>query len=261
MRVVFKLDHDSIRKLAEEAETKVRDRRSRGWSLVVLPVLGLAPAALQKKWQSEWGFAASRATSVSAFLEMLVGAAGTVQVMATLLGNAYFIPPILAIAGPFLFLTGAARLAMVFGDGEPVGSPLGLPFLPWMPRVQLPAEPEPSPLRVSERGDSAPSFLRTMLISAAVTLGPASDQLRWARELGISAIWLTVAGAGAEIVGGIVNLQSDLGTAPAWLVFFDLFLTGEGLLRFGSAVIGRPMGSVFGWVLRPLYRHHLPPAP
>ena len=33
---------------------------------------------------------------------------------------------------------------------------------------------------------------------------------------------------------------------------------GEGLSRLGSAFIGRPMGSVFGWLLRPLYRRHLP---
>ena len=50
-----------------------------------------------------------------------------------------------------------------------------------------------------------------MLVSAAVTLGPASDQLRWAKELGVRAIWLTLAGAGAELVGGIANFQSDLG--------------------------------------------------
>jgi hypothetical protein len=67
-------------------------------------------------------------------------------------------------------------------------------------------------------------------------------------------------GAGAELVGGIVNLQSDLGSTHQLLILLDLFLVGEGLLRLGSAFLGRPMGSVFGWILRPLYRRHLPPA-
>ena len=98
-----------------------------------------------------------------------------------------------------------------------------------------------------------------MLMTAALTLGPASDQKRWAAELGIHALWLTVMGSVAELVGGIANLEEDLGMAQSWLVVFDLFLVGEGLLRLGSVLMGRPMGSVFGWALRPLYRRHLPP--
>jgi hypothetical protein len=258
MRDVFTLDRETVQIVAAGAEAEARNRRSRWWSLAVLPVLGLAPAALQKKWENEWGFAAGRATSVSAILEMLVGAAGTVQMAAAAFGGEFFIPPILAAPGPLLFLSGAARLAMVFGDGEPVGSPLGLPFAPWAPMTRSEAEPGRPSAIIVEREDGSPAFLRTMLISAAITLGPSSDQLRWARELGVSAIWFTLAGSGAELLGGIVNLQSDLGTAPAWLTGFDFLLIGEGLLRLGSAILGRPMGSVFGWILRPLYRKYLP---
>jgi hypothetical protein len=121
--------------------------------------------------------------------------------------------------------------------------------------------PPPSLPPPSLAADSVPpSFLRTMLITAAVTLGPASDQLRWSAELRIRAVWLTVLGAGAELVGGISNLQHDLGSAQSLVLLLDVFLVGEGILRLGSAFLGRPMGSVFGWILRPLYRRHLPPA-
>jgi hypothetical protein len=260
MRGVFTLDRDSIQDVAEKVEAEAHNRRSRGWSLILLPVLGLAPNSLQKKWENEWGYAAARATFVSAIFEMLAGTAGTVQMAAAAFGGAFFMPPALAIPGPILFLSGAARLAMVFGDGEPVGSPLGLPFLLLVPRSARDSQPISPPARSSDGEDLRPSFLRTMLVSAAVTLGPASDQLRWAQELGVHAIWLTIAGAGAELVGGIANLRSDLGAAPLWLVVLDLFLTGEGLLRLGSASVGRPMGSVFGWALRPLYSKYLPPA-
>jgi hypothetical protein len=122
--------------------------------------------------------------------------------------------------------------------------------------------PPPSSSLPSPAADpDAPSFLRTMLVTAAVTLGPASDQERWSAELGVRAVWLTVLGAGSELVGGIANLQRDLGSTHQLLILLDLFLVGEGLLRLGSAFIGRPMGSVFGWILRPLYRRWLPSKP
>jgi len=65
-------------------------------------------------------------------------------------------------------------------------------------------------------------------------------------------------GAGAELVGGLVNLRTDIASGGPML---DFFLVGEGLLRLGSVATGRPMGSVFGWILRPLYRRSLPPNP
>jgi hypothetical protein len=67
--------------------------------------------------------------------------------------------------------------------------------------------------------------------------------------------------AGAELVGGITNLGDDLGSGGVFLILLDFFLVGEGLLRLGSVVTGRPMGSVFGWALRPLYRRYLPSSP
>lgn len=333
MRNVFRLDAESVQEEADKASTEKRIQRSRRWTLLVLPMLGFAPAALQKKWANEWGFASVGATMASSGLEMMFGAAGTVQMIAAAFGTEFFMPWVLAFPGPLLFLSGSVRLAMVFGDGEPVGSPLGAVFLPWVPKARLQdgaSTPDlrsfeesegalvlVSPIlrrdwdrdgflqyrdqhfrldrveqegrswvyrfvRVSQRGsedralrlkppiaaapedrqvEKRPSFLRTMLMSAAMTLAPASDQRRWAKELGTRAIWFTILGGLAELIGGFVNLQSDLGTQPSLLALLDFYLVGEGLLRLGSALAGRPMGSIFGWVLRPLYRRHLPPPP
>lgn len=330
MRNVFKLDRDSIQGVADSAELEARGRLARGWTLAVLPVLGLAPAALQKKWSNEWGFAAGRATMVSAILEMLAGGAGTVQLAAAAFGADFFMPPALAVPGPLLFISGCGRLVMVFGDGEPVGSILGAPFLLLVRKSGAQAEQSVPALRLLDEakgvlvlvspvlrrdwdrdgilryrgqrfrfdgvgqegrswvyrfiradGHSAdepalrlrpprptapvkpaieepPSFLRTMLMTAAVTLGPASDQVIWAKELGINPRWLTVMGGAAELVGGVANLMNDLGSAHPWLALLDFFLVGEGLLRLGSALTGRPMGSTFGWIIRPLYRRWLP---
>jgi hypothetical protein len=333
MRGVFKLESEAVQEIADHAAAEAHGVRTRTSTVVLLPLLGLAPARLQKRWADRWGLNTERATQVSAICELLIGSVGIIQVAASAFGGETFVPTWLAYLGVVLFASGCVRLALVAADGEPVGSVLGLVLLPWAPKP-VPAPPQIAPIVKSsdaisgelvlespihrrdwdrdgvlpfrgasyrldrtenqgrswiycfirvdadEEGDrvlrlapppsshmppppadsAAPSFLRTMLVSAAVTLGPASDQLRWAAELGIRAVWLTVVGAGAEMVGGISNLHHDLGSTQFFLVPLDFFLVGEGLLRLGSALMGRPMGSVFGWILRPFYRRHLPPA-
>ncbi|MDH3814691.1 MAG: hypothetical protein OEV48_09400 [Acidobacteriota bacterium] len=333
MRVVFTLTRESIREIADQAASETRGARTRKSTVLLLPLLGLAPSELQKRWADGWGLNAERATQISAVSESLVGSLGIIQVAASAFGGETFMPIWLAYLGVFLFASGFARLALVAADGEPVGSVLGLALLP-LTSKRIPATPEnapsvrlfdpvaealvlespvhrrdwdrdgvlpfrgsifrldraehqgrtwayffvrvdpgdgedralrlappPTPRPPPPAADSAPSsFLRTMLVSAAVTLGSASDQKRWAAELGVRAVLLTVVGAGAELVGGIANLQRDFGSAHQLLALLDFFLVGEGLLRLGSAFIGRPMGSVFGWILRPFYRSSLPPA-
>ncbi|MEJ2581651.1 MAG: hypothetical protein P8127_08445, partial [Acidobacteriota bacterium] len=157
---------------------------------------------------------------------------GIVQIILEAIGGGMFMPLILALPGPILLISGMVRFASAAGGGEPIGSFLGVPFRCMDRRVAGNAE-ERSPSTV--QGQAPPSFVRTMLVTAAVTLGPASDQLRVAEELGVRAFWLTVAGAGAELVGGVSNLQDDLGSAPAFLLLLDYFLVGEGLLRLTSA--------------------------
>jgi hypothetical protein len=333
MRGVFKLEREAVRVIADQAAAEARGVRTRKSTVLLLPLLGLAPAGLQKHWADKWGLNAERATQISAICEMLVGSVGIIQVAASAFGGDTLLPTWLACFGVVLFASGFVRLALVAADGEPVGSVLGLALLPLTPKT-IPVAPETSPsvrsfaenaetlvlespvhrrdwdrdgilpfrggifrleraehegrtwvyffarvdldegnkrvLRLAPPPSSSPpsaavgsvppSFLRTMLVSAAVTLGPASDQLRWSAELGIRALWLTVMGAGAELVGGISNLQHDAPTAQPYLVLLDCFLIGEGLLRLDSSFFGRPMGSVFGWVLRPLYRPYLPPS-
>lgn len=331
MRGVFTLDRESVAEIADRAAAESRDARTRRSTVLLLPLLGLAPAGLQKRWADDWGLNAERATQISAVCELLVGSLGIIQVAASAFGGENFIPTWLAFPGVFLFASGFVRLALVAADGEPVGSVLGLVWLPMKPK-STPTTPDTKPavrsfdqdvgrlVLVSPihrrdwdregllpfRGDyfrleavemegrtwiylfsrenhgdgadrvirlvppsqqslsspavdpDAPSFPRTMLVTAAVTLGPASDQERWSTGLGVRAVWLTVLGAVAEFVGGIANLQRDFGSPHQVLILLDIFLVGEGLLRLGSAFIGRPMGSVFGWILRPLYRRWLP---
>jgi hypothetical protein len=331
MRGVFKLEINAVGEIANEASIEARGRRTRKSTGLLLPILGLAPARLQKKWADDWGLNTERATQVSAICEIVFGAVGIIQVAARAFGGEVLMPAWLAYLGVVLFASGCVRLALVAADGEPVGAVLGLALLPWTPKPKpiapetasavrsidaeagtlvlespihrrdwnrdgvlpyrgevfcldrtesegrswvyyfarvdgeagnarvLRLAPPSSPRSPSPAAGSAPpSLLRTMLVTAAVTLGPASDQQRWSTEVGVRAVWLTMMGAGAELLGGISNLGNDLGFTHQLLVILDFYLVAEGLLRLVSASIGRPMGSIFGWILRPLYQQHLP---
>jgi hypothetical protein len=105
---------------------------------------------------------------------------------------------------------------------------------------------------------AAPSLVATTLVTAAVTLGPRRDQEAWGAYLNVRPVWFTIVGAGAELVGGVSNLARDLEAGLPVLVLFDGFLVAEGLVRLGAAILGRPMASLLGWIVRPLYRRLLP---
>ena len=336
MRGVVRLDAEMVSVLEERADTQRRRQRMRMWTMPLLPLLGLAPARLQKHWAEKWNFPAESATWLSTFAEILVGSLGLIQALALAFGGGWFLPAWLhwaAVVGPLLVVEGMVRLALVAADSEPVGSALGLPLGLLAPRKEPYRETTAPELRRLDESDGIlelvspifrkdwdgggilryrgrvyrldrigqegrfwvyrfkrcpdaeptgtimhllpppgktyvpphmelepPSFLRTMLTTAAVTLGPRSDQELWGAHLGVRPIWLTMMGAAAELVGGLVNLRSDLASTGLLVLVLDFFLVGEGLLRLGSVATGRPMGSVFGWILRPLYRRSLPPA-
>ena len=323
MRGVFRLDAGTVREIAERAAAEERGR-------LADTRVALAPARLQKKWADDWGFAAARATRVSAGCELLLGAFGVIQAATRGFGGEPILPSWLASLGFVLFGSGLARLALIAADGAPVGSPLGVPLLLVAPKPEPSVVDTTPELRsfdesggglvlassvhrrdwdrdgrlryrdglyrlerteqegrtwvyhfVPDRdarehapqmklrlqptatgGDATehpvpPSILRSTLVTAGVAMGPAPDQEAWASELGIRAVWLTALGAGAELIGGLANLRKDLGPDASLILLLDLFLVGEGLLRIGSVFAGRPMGSLIGWIVRPLYRRWL----
>lgn len=333
MRDVVRLDVETVGAAAARAVADRRGERYRRGMLPLLPILGLAPAKMQKRWESEWLFPAESATWASTVAELLGGAFGVVQAVALLFDGGWFLPAplrFMAVVGPLMCAEAIVRLVLVSGDQEPVGSLFGLPFkLLEKPVTRTGPATDPevrffddasgvlelvSPVNridwgrdgllpyrdrwyVLERADREgrlwtyrfthhrdgrecervfslrppaaaefaaprhasppPSILRTSLVTAAVTLGPRADQERWAAHLGVNARWLTLAGAAAEFVGGLTNLVRDATTAGTILVVLDVFLILEGSLRLLSTLGGRPMGSVFGWLLRPLYRSSL----
>ncbi len=333
MRHVVSLDTAYVASTAERSASDRRGNRNRTGTILLLPFLGLAPARVQERWQSEWLFPAERATWVSSVLELLGGAFGLVQALALAFGSEWFLPgPLrfMAVVGPLMIAEGIVRLVLVATREEPIGSLVGLPLAlfekpakktlpPTEPEVRLFDEEEGvlelvSPInrvdwghegllpyrdrwfaldRADREGRNwtyrfvlrekdarehpvlhlrspaarkfvaprdaapAPSILRTTLVTAAITLGPRADQERWAKTLGTNPRWLTIAGAVAELIGGLSNLGEHAAAGSVFFIVLDVFLVLEGSWRLLSALGGRPCGSVFGWLLRPLYRSSL----
>ena len=328
MRDVVALDSGLVEATAERSRADRRGEHNRLGTMLLLPFLGLAPARVQERWQSEWLFPAELATWVSVGLELLGGGFGLLQALALAFGEEWFLPSplrFLSVVGPLMVMEAIVRLVLVSARDEPAGSVIGLPLLLFErpvpaaaamtePRVRffdeetgvlelvsptnrvdwdregaLPyrnrwfvldransegrnwtyrfvlCDDEPSGrpvlrLRTPQASkfvaprelSKPPSILRTTLVTAAVTLGPAADQESWARHLGVSPRWLTLAGAVAEVIGGITNLGADATEGGVVFVILDLYLIIEGSVRILAVLGGRPMGSVFGWVLRPL---------
>ncbi len=128
IRGSFDLSHPALAALAAlhrtDRERAGRSRRLR-W---LLPVAGLAPAAVQQRWAREIGFPVGRAMVASSLLEILPGGIGVVQ-LATLQLDGWFLPPLLrwlAFLGPLLLGEGLLRLGAYLATGQPVGSLLGL---------------------------------------------------------------------------------------------------------------------------------------
>jgi hypothetical protein len=148
MRTVVRLDAETVTDLAEEAAADRRARDRRRAALPLLPLLGLAPGVMQERWHREWGYPSTRATQLSAVIEIAAGSAGALQVMVLGFGGEPFLPaPLvqLAFAGPILWIEGLLRLYHVSAHDEARGSFLGLPALLFEPRRPPPAGPANTP--------------------------------------------------------------------------------------------------------------------
>jgi hypothetical protein len=293
----------------------------------MVPLMGLAPAPLQRRWEREVGFPAVLATAITAAAEVGVGAVGLVQALAAGIGGAVFLPPSLmwlTVVGPVLMAVGLVRLVSALAHSEPLGSPLGVFWLLVSGREEGVAEDHVKPkvhrreddggLQVKSpihradwtidgvlghRGDHfvlsgctregegwvyhfepaeagelrptlkmrpprspqlaapdrPPKILRSTVTTVVACLAPADAQRIWADRLGVRAVWLTLIGGAAEILGGLHNLKSYGGDHSAVTLMLNVLFVCDGSIRLALlALYQGPVGSVFGIVLRPLIR-------
>lgn len=104
------------------------------------------------------------------------------------------------------------------------------------------------------RGDDRGMGVVGVAVTTALAcMAPGDQQVRWAAAVGASPALLTVLGAGAEVVGAMVNFQTGRAVGSFAELAFNLFLVGEGLFRWaGLLLTGRPVGSIIGAAIRPL---------
>ena len=162
MRRTVKLDPSAVASLAAAAARERRETHRRAWLLPVLPLLGLAPARLQRRWRDEWGFPAVLATWVSALIELVLWAMMLAQTALCMSGAVRFVPvswPVSALLA-FLLLEGYLRLRLVNADSEPVGSVFTLWLVPFLSAE--PPPPAPSAAPVVDRADEAAGELEVV---------------------------------------------------------------------------------------------------
>jgi hypothetical protein len=90
-------------------------------------------------------------------------------------------------------------------------------------------------------------------------LASSEAQRAWADRIGVRAVWLTLLGGAAELVGGLHNLTAGGGDLGALGLLLNLLLLGDGLVRLALLTMSqKPVGSVFGILLRPLIERLIP---
>lgn len=101
-----------------------------------------------------------------------------------------------------------------------------------------------------------PGALRTTLVTALACLAPRDLQEAWARTIDAPAVLLTVLGAGAELLGGLVNIGAVADSGGPISILLNSFFMVEGAARLGILITsGRPAGSLLGLALRPALQH------
>jgi hypothetical protein len=163
-------------------------------------------------------------------------------------------PGVLPFRGKLFVMTSTGRLgeSWLYGfegvdEGEDRPGPRHR-LLPARPRADAPPR------------EASLGFFRVVLLTAATTLAPRRFQERWADQLNLRPVWLTIFGASAELLGGFTNLRAGASSGSI-LVILDLFFVVEAVIRFASVIVsGRPMGSLLGLPLTPILERFLPAA-
>ncbi len=254
MRDVHRLDAAAVAAAVASAAADRGHRRRRLAAAPIAPLLGFLPGDIQERWRLEWGFPAGVAVAVSSVLELMAGGFGLLQGLLVAFGGEWLLPPWLrwlAVVGPLLLVEGLVRLNRLVFSGEASGTLLLAPIGNTRRRAAR---------RRAERAVAPPkpgirpwqSVLASTLRTAYASLARREFQERWAEQLEIRAGWLTVLGAGTELIGGTVNLARHGGEGTP-LVWLDWFFVVEGVVRLLLlAATGRPVGSLLAVPLEPL---------
>lgn len=269
IRRMERYDVDSEAARGTESDDR-RDRvRRRRLSILLAPLAGLLPGAVQKDMESEFGAPALAMTISSALPLAVVGFLGLFRnLIGGLGGGSGLFPGWLAPPFPlalYLFGESALRLGSAVAMGEPMGSlPVVIAHAAWKEARAAKPRPEPEGSRTEEPLADSERSLRdrySMLEPLLALLSPAEQRLL-ERRFGFEPIrWGKVTMAVLSLVGGanalvaLMNFGAATGRGidVAWLLVGGL-LCVEQLRRRRQLAMSEPAGSILGILVRPLAR-------
>ncbi|HWZ85965.1 MAG TPA: hypothetical protein VN032_07190 [Thermoanaerobaculia bacterium] len=267
--------YDAASEEAREGERRDRrhDAAKGGLSILLAPLSGLLPAAIQKKMERDFGTPAVLTTVASAAPLFLVGMLGLVRFLMRMAGASLAVPGWLApaaVVAAYLFGESALRLASAIGAGEPMGSlPVVLGAAAWQalraPRGAPPAEPGPEmPPADEEHARDRELF---HMLEPVLALLASNDQELLAARFGFDALRWGRRTAAVLLAAAVLNTAYSLAAFahPGGIVVETLWalpallLAVEQVRRLRSLKAGRPAGSVLGRLVRPLAKPLLGP--
>ena len=263
------------RRAAEHRDDRRREDRF-ALAVVLSPLLGHLPSALQQKIEDETAFPATRLTLVSAIPLALFGFFCLMSMLVNAAGAGAFVPPWLAIIGVVLLFESGARIGVAVGQGRPVGSFAGelvTAVARAVHRLARSAAGRPAERERSFWEVDAPdpgTALRDLYWTREPLLALLSedeqallaerygfDRRRWGRT---TAIFLLVACTPLAFayVGGFLMVP-DPSDVPGAVVSSGI--VGEQLLRLWKLRRAPSAPSVLRLIVRPFCRGLLEPAP
>jgi hypothetical protein len=262
--------------LREDLRRRVRRRRL---SILLSPLLGHLPGAVQDRMESEFGAPSVAMTVVSALPLFALGIVSFLFTLAAGFGAGYSavgvsglesasksIPRLLPLPlSAYLVIESGIRLGIAFLQARPVGSlPGTLLYEVWRIAFGL-----PPPSGASFRGRRATSQQalqdRFRMLEAVLSLLSAEEQESLERRFGMEALrWgkitslLLLAVGGLNVIASAAKLLAGIGGFGdfLWLVA-GAAVSFEQIARLREISRGRPAGSVLGAFVRPLARELL----
>ena len=275
-------DRHAIRRIeaydaaSEAARSGERNRRAssirrRRLALLLAPLLGHLPGAMQKQMELDFGAPAIAMTILSALPLLVIGVLGSLSHIAGTFGAPPLFPwaPSLPVS-VFLTFESAVRIGSAWLQDQPMGSVAGALLVRIAGAFRGKAKPGPAPLPATEtRQLGAAGQDRFRVLEPLLSLLRRDEQellerrygfehRRWGR---VSAAVLFLVGA-ANVAASLAALAGGVaGTTDLVSLTAGLALCVEQALRWKEIARGRPRGSVLGALVRPFARSLLAAPP
>ena len=280
IRAIQTYDAASPERRSSERAGYRKSVAKRRLAILFAPILGHLPGAVQSRMESEFGAPAFGMTVASALPLFALGLVSWLYSMAAVYGagmsagvaslgeGGSSIPSLLPIPLAVYFVVESGiRLGLAFLRKEPVGSLPGTLVYAIVEAFCGNRSLTPPPFRGLPASPEQALRDRYRMLEAVLGLLPPAEQEILARRFGFEPLrWGRLTAIVLLVVGGANVLASLIAFAAGAGGFRDLLwllagaaLSAEQIARFHRIARGKPAGSVFGALVRPMTRDLLEP--